>query len=403
MDNVGFQGQFLFTLPFLFSFFCLVFLHPFGARNSNAMEQGSATTANRTSFDDLPLEIQIWVASFLAHCDLSVCVRVSQAWRTLFHPYLWRHVDIECDYDPDWWYEMAWALEENSSLIHSLRLRAFDDYMTEFLECCPRTFPHLTSVEVEDCKGWSDEDVAHFIGLSSAGWKRLVLRSVKKELFPHVEFESKSLDALLAHIGPTLETVRFDTDSSISGSQIHQLLCSAPKLKQAYFSGDHQSMEGGWMDAREIVDSEWACLDLEVFGCRIGNIPRPEITRAISGRIAKFKYGSHLESVTLQRQIYSKLARFTKLRELRLGYEIDTTPSDYLPGDKEYWRQYSCLAMTLESGLDLLQGLKELKVVGLEDMEVYIGEEERNWFKEHWPNASIQVAGYGDSDRVEIL
>lgn len=40
--------------------------------------------------------------------------------------------------------------------------------------------------------------------------------------------------------------------------------------------------------------------------------------------------------------------------------------------------------MNLGSGLDLLKGLKELKVV------VYVkGEKERAWFKEKWPHATI--------------
>lgn len=293
--------------------------------------------------------------------------------------------------------------EKNDSLIHSLKLRLSNEHITEFLACCPPTFPQLTSAEVEDCNEWDEEEVAKFIGLSSAGWRRLVFRAVHKERYPYVIFDSKSFKVLHACSSTTLEIVRFDTHSSISGSQIHQLLCSAPKLKQAYFSGWPNLVEGGWMDARAIVGSEWVCLDLEVFGCRIGNNPRPDITRDIAGRPSVDVYGSPLESITLQRQIYSKLARLTKLRVLRLGFEIDSTLPEYLLGEKEDLRQYSCIAMTLDSGLDLLQGLKELKVVGLEDMEVYIGERERTWFEEHWPNARVQIAGYRDNDGIEIL
>lgn len=81
-----------------------------------------------------------------------------------------------------------------------------------------------------------------------------------------------------------------------------------------------------------------------------------------------------------------------------MGFLIDTEAPDYQRGYKEYWQQYSCLAMNLDSGLDLLKGLKELKelrVVGLEDMEVYVeGEKEVSWFVEHWPNATIGVSDY---------
>ncbi|KAG0368595.1 hypothetical protein BGX24_002763, partial [Mortierella sp. AD032] len=89
------------------------------------------------------------------------------------------------------------------------------------------------------------------------------------------------------------------------------------------------------------------------------------------------------------------LGRLTKLRELRLGLSVDPTRyPNYQRGDREIYRQYDCLAMTLDSGLDLLKGLKELRVVGLEDMEVYIdGDGEQSWFAEHWPLAKI---GYED-------
>ncbi|KAF9120644.1 hypothetical protein BGW39_011203 [Mortierella sp. 14UC] len=87
--------------------------------------------------------------------------------------------------------------------------------------------------------------------------------------------------------------------------------------------------------------------------------------------------------------------RLIKLRELRLGLPVDPICyPDYQHGDREIYRQYDCLAMTLDSGLDLLRDLKELQIVGLEDMEVYIdGDKEQTWFAEHWPHATI---GYED-------
>lgn len=146
----------------------------------------------------------------------------------------------------------------------------------------------------------------------------------------------------------------------------------------------------------------WVCSELEVFECQIGIIPRPDITRNIldgpaSGHACD---GTTQESIDLQRKVYAKLAQLTKLRELTLGFPIHTKYK-YKHGDKEYYRQYDCLVMTLESGLDLLKRLKELRVVGLEDMEVYgDGEKEQSWFAEHWPHATIGVTDYS-TDRYE--
>lgn len=87
------------------------------------------------------------------------------------------------------------------------------------------------------------------------------------------------------------------------------------------------------------------------------------------------------------------LARLAKLKELKLGLEL--ADRKQVRTNRRCWRRYDGLAMTLDSGLDLLRGLKELRVVGLMDMEVYIdGDREQGWFKEHWLNARNGVTGY---------
>ncbi|KAF9213728.1 hypothetical protein BGZ59_004931 [Podila verticillata] len=72
-------------------------------------------------------------------------------------------------------------------------------------------------------------------------------------------------------------------------------------------------------------------------------------------------------------------------------------------------------AAGLESGLDLLSGLKNLRVVALEDMEVDIdGDSEQKWVAEHWPKARVittedgterdddsQLSGFYDEDSDE--
>ncbi|KAG0292994.1 hypothetical protein BGZ96_003450 [Linnemannia gamsii] len=150
---------------------------------------------------------------------------------------------------------------------------------------------------------------------------------------------------------------------------------------------------GGYLDAQRIVElwddggvEDWVCSELEVFECQIGIIQRPDITGNILG------VPTSDQSIDLQRKVYAKLAQLTKLRELTSGFPTDTTLNMY---ERVCYRQYDCLAMTLESGLDLLKGLKELRVVELEDMEVYIsGEKEQSWFAEHWPLATIRVTDY---------
>ncbi|KAG0273735.1 hypothetical protein BGZ95_010477 [Linnemannia exigua] len=170
--------------------------------------------------------------------------------------------------------------------------------------------------------------------------------------------------------------------SSLSSQQTNHLLCSAPNLKELYFACTHEVNLGGWLEAGAIVQSDWICNNLEVLACKISEIPRPDITREIYflEPDRHLHPGSPQRSMELQRQVYSKLAKLTKLRELRLGFVLDSTHPSYALEDEEIFRQYDCLAMTLESGLDLLKNLQNLQVVDLSNMEVYIdGESERSF------------------------
>ncbi|KAF9284987.1 hypothetical protein BGZ88_009721 [Linnemannia elongata] len=53
-----------------------------------------------------------------------------------------------------------------------------------------------------------------------------------------------------------------------------------------------------------------------------------------------------------------------------------------------------CLAMGFETGLDLMVDLKDLRKVGLEDMDVDIGNfVEQAWAAYNWPHATIRYPG----------
>lgn len=355
---------------------------------------------NTTSFENLPFEVQEMVGPFLTQHQLTICIRVCRAWKKMFHLYLWRDIDIHWNNLRVWEKDIIRALQTNNHLIQSLKLRIDTpgDRLRWFVESDLPTFPHLTSIELEGpFVNDADPAFATFINLaSSTGLKRLVFRNPKSPddffLLSPVSFE-----AIFKH-AHTLQVFRIEAMSYFESAQIDRLLCSAPHLKELYLLNSQGSKACHCLDAPSINHSQWVCSDLEVFACRIENISRADITRTITGLDSSARtvsFGTPREQAELQLQIYAKLARFTKLRELRLGFLMDTSTTRYRRGYKEYFRQYDCLAMTLESGVDLLKGLKGLRVVGLEDMEVYVeGEKEQSWFAEHWPNAVIGTTGY---------
>ncbi|KAF8946332.1 hypothetical protein BGZ47_000811 [Haplosporangium gracile] len=371
------------------------------------MQQSESPSQDAISFNDLPVEVQEKITPFLNHRDLATCVRVCQSWKTLFHRQLWSHIDLVWNEDDKAWQKrVCRALRTNKRLVQSLKLTLeTDELLPLFLDQCPVPFPNLTAVELEAPfeDSYEDEWMAGFINITTDGWKRIVFRKAK-DCMGILEFDQYPFEELLRLAAPTLEVFRTYDLSLVSMAQINELLCTAPNLKELYLSGGVDNTPGNWLDREEFEDLEWVCSNLEVFGCRIGGFPRPDITRNIDGNPASEHTikGTFQESVNLQRQVYARLARFTKLRELTLGFPLEASDARDDKQYKDFYQQYDCLAMTLDSGLDLLKGLKDLRLVGLVDMEIYIeGEKEKAWFAENWPHATIRVEDntkYQDSD-----
>ncbi|KAF9329438.1 hypothetical protein BGZ91_000563 [Linnemannia elongata] len=358
-----------------------------------------------TSFNDLPVEIQEKIAPFLNHYNLAACVLVCRSWKRVFHRQLWSHIDLVWNEDDKPWQKrVCHALRTNRLFVRSLRLSLeSDELLPLFLRQCPAApFPNLTAVEIEAPfeDDYEEKWLAGLFNLTTNGWKRIVFRKFKNR-FSILEFDRYPFEEFLRLAAPTLEVFRTYDLSLVSMEKVDELLCTAPNLKELYISGGADNTPNNWLHPEMFNESEWVCSNLEVFGCRIGGIPRPDITRTIDRRPASERVieGTIQESVNLQRQVYARLAQFTKLRKLALGFPID---NDEDKRYKEFYRQFDCLAMTLDSGLDLLKGLKNLRLVALVDMEIYVdGEKEQAWFAENWPHATIKTeddAKYQASD-----
>ncbi|KAF9091476.1 hypothetical protein BGX29_010911 [Mortierella sp. GBA35] len=370
-------------------------------------------------FTDLPVEVQVMVAPYLSLHDLAMCVRVCRTWKTIYSPFLWRH--IKGKRKPPWWFGgeqgLSWneiflkcaaagALRTNGHLIQSLSL-SFDeddtykdddevnqdgdnadedderDQFERLLEYCPPTFPQLTSISL-DGLGNRDKLIVDILRRGTAGWRELEFGLYDVD---HRTSLGAKVTKIILDNASTLEVLKLDCAWWFSSKHLQQLLCTARNLREFNVLGGMRTYGPAdpSIDAHDVVGSEWVCMDLEVFGCEIGKIPRPDITRRIDGRPAsKLVAGTLQESIDLQRRVYAQLGRLTKMRELSLGAPYDDDECDDYRRDLGI-RLFDCLAMSLESGLGLLKDLKQLRKVGVEDMEVYIGRKrERLWVKQNW-------------------
>ncbi|KAK3839400.1 MAG: hypothetical protein JOS17DRAFT_729037 [Linnemannia elongata] len=352
------------------------------------------------SLDNLPRELQEIIAGYLSQRDMAISIRVCQAWKQLLLPYVWRHIEYK-----EWSESRSWnvkverpflwddaflqscessgALKTHGHLIHSINLAT----LSTFLEHAPPTLPQLMSVEIKDLKG-DDESIAEFFRRCTGGLRKFVVHNYVWDT--DTGFGLRAVAALLGHHASTLEIVRMNSvpHSNLDSEDIQQLLCTAPNLKELYLLGAtrYADRRDGRLNARDVVRSEWVCTKLEVFGCEIDGIPRPDITREICFAPPEefLLPGTSEESIALQRQVYTQLGRLTRLRQLTLGARCSSRQSDF-GSTKEEDRLYGCLAMTLVSGLDLLRNLNKLERVGLQDMEVYFGQKEWEWAMANWP------------------
>lgn len=287
------------------------------------------------------------------------------------------------------------------------------DILLDLVTFCP----YLQELSVDDKGLWDDFSFAHLIakGAYRKGWKTLgFMDSVGSKIGP------LTLRSILAH-SATLENLRLSSCRQMDSAFIQRMLSSAPKLKRfdVISSQLHGRYGQATLLASNIIQSEWVCLELETFKCRIGGIPRPELNRRKNGELLTGEFHNPREhtakqSRDLQIKVLAQLGRLTQLREITLGQCLteDTYGNDR-PNLSPHWengvshhvgygprpadtplliveedpgQQYQCLSMALDDGLYHLKDLKQLRRLWLEDMSLKLSKAEQTWMLEHWPD-----------------
>ncbi|KAG0269362.1 hypothetical protein BGZ95_002106, partial [Linnemannia exigua] len=123
----------------------------------------------------------------------------------------------------------------------------------------------------------------------------------------------------------------------------------------------------------DIVQEPWSCRWLTMLYVHIAGIPRPDIQVGVKGeRIPKgtlLHSGTMEESRAIQKKVYGQLGALVFLKDLRLGCGTQKESNLFFGKIDQRRRiptfdlmvQMNCLEMTLDSGLDLLSDLKDLR------------------------------------------
>ncbi|KAF9934485.1 hypothetical protein FBU30_001978 [Linnemannia zychae] len=153
------------------------------------------------------------------------------------------------------------------------------------------------------------------------------------------------------------------------------------------------------LTALDCIKAPWLCTRLVILNIQICGIPRPDIQIDYMGK--PIPAGSPLhcatmeESRAIQKKVYRQLGSLACLRELTLGNDSFVSSlviEESIEHGVVYYDplfQTDCLEMNLESGLELLSGLKALQKLRVNNMDHRLGAEEVRWIDRTLPNLQI--------------
>lgn len=190
------------------------------------------------------------------------------------------------------------------------------------------------------------------------------------------------------------------------------VLASCQDLRQFDSFNDDKTINYAYtlypsISAKDMISRPWVCRWLTLLHLEILDIPRPDITVDGSGDplelFGEEEEATKEESHEIQRKVYSQLGALSCLEELYLGHrrraarrstflqeamgsgydsedndEEDTVGTDSL--------QMNCLELSLESGLYLLAGLKELRILAVTFTCHRVSVPELEWMEINFPN-----------------
>ncbi|KAF9200959.1 hypothetical protein BGZ59_002978, partial [Podila verticillata] len=372
------------------------------------------------------------IPSLLTTNDLAQCVRVNKSWQAVFTPFLWRCIPgtsgnetrfcelVQEDYlaqhqrQPKNEEERKFSvLSKYGPWIHELTLSSLNDRLgPAILQNCPELKKLTVRFMSDACIGilaatlrshlrklttieqdgfWvqnTDSAMAEMLSTCHAGWKYIRI----PVLGVH------SVDALIKHC-PTLEALEVRETPGWSSSHMHQILSSCPKIHTfaTIVDGESRAAHETHFLAKDFIDFDqtsnslaaWKSeSSLKVFRAKVMGIPRPGVVphdhyEPPPEKVLREAYPG--QSQELQHRVYERLARFSHLEKLQLGHDSRDVGDEflYIDGDVDY--QYECLEMSLKSGLWILEGLDQLRVLNVMRMETRIGVEEVKWMVKHWP------------------
>lgn len=242
-----------------------------------------------------------------------------------------------------------------------------------------------------DYKGFEDYVFLPFLTTCSTNLKDLGAPRIEYLYTPNIYKARAQLGIYIEEISSyTYPHMCHSTDETLAYAIVHSPRLrrmdlrgcyNASSLTAAAIQSDCEHLEELDLDRCQLpVMEDWASKSLVKFVFMIW-VPRLDADVSWIGRREEFAGPTVEHSHNVQRQVYRLLARQTKLEVLDLGHRW--SDNDWTVSYPFY--QYYSLEMSIESGLEELGVLKEIRELDLRLINHKITVRELEWMVEHWP------------------
>ncbi|KAG0195861.1 hypothetical protein BGX28_000463 [Mortierella sp. GBA30] len=274
-------------------------------------------------------------------------------------------------------------------IVHSLAEGMLSMSNLDRIELGSETFSHKDENGYDAyCMDLEDEHVATMLSSCRKGWNVVQVRS-------SASFGDAAWKSLVNHFF-TLEEMVVLGGVSFGGNELRRILSSCPNLHTlvtiddgTYLNSDNMCVE---MYAKTFVDLDHATGALNPWACE-------RSLKVLKVRVTNVSDDSNRYCSAIQSQVYKRLARLINLETLWLGHD-PRIATERRP-DVSVQQQDNCLQMSLESGLDMLQGLTALQELSVSNMDTLIEWKELQWMTQHWPRLRI-IMGMDEKDRDKV-
>ncbi|KAG9064665.1 hypothetical protein KI688_002923 [Linnemannia hyalina] len=305
---------------------------------------------------------------------------------------------------PPIWFEIARILQAHCPHVEDLAIAYGRQLNIRHLDKCDAALSALffacSHPHIDDSFGQDDETISEEPIEPAMGLKRLRLDALVLPLKSH------ALRMLLDyHSGSLTDLGIMDCKNLQKGfnrSTLLKILRSFKQLEQVHLlpSGEVEYVEGDHVfDAQVLIDSiraptqytiatsTWACAtSLKVLRIMIGGLASNNNNNNNNNNNTAMDTTADGD-FDLQRQIYRFLGSLKNLEELCLGFGPEEDSIFTLPQDQG--RQKECLDFSLDTGLELLEGLKSLRVLNVARMNHQIRLPEVQWMCRTWPQLQM--------------